>query len=99
MADDNENELELDNSGKKKKMIIIIAIVAVLAIGGGVAFFMMSGGEDVSQADVDAALSEGAPASSDGAGATQGSAASVGTALYVPMPRPFSAVPTEAALP
>ena len=85
MAD--EKELELDNSGKKKKLIIIIAIVAVLAIGGGAAaFFMMGGDEEVTQAELDAALDSGeetqVEAASDGD-------AELGSALYVPMPRPF----------
>lgn len=85
MAD--EKDLELDKSGKKKKMIIIIAIVAILAIGGGVAFFFMSGSEDVSQAQLDAALNSG---QSPTAGGESGSAkATMGSALYVPMPRPF----------
>ncbi|GHE80839.1 flagellar basal body-associated protein FliL [Thalassotalea profundi] len=85
MAD--EKALELDKSGKKKKMIIIIAIVAILAIGGGVAFFFMSGGEDVSQAQLDAVLSSGQ--SSPEGGESTVEQASMGTALYVPMPRPF----------
>ncbi|WP_206484723.1 flagellar basal body-associated protein FliL [Thalassotalea sp. G2M2-11] len=87
MADE-EKELELDNSGKKKKLIIIIAIVAVLVLGGGGAYFFFMGGEpEASQAQLDAALdtddgSSVAPTSSDGK-------AKMGTALYVPMPRPF----------
>lgn len=85
MAD--ENELELDNSGKKKKLIIIIAIVAVIAIGGGAAaFFMMGGEEEVTQAELDAALDSGDGESSEIE--TDGNA-EVGSALYVPMPRPF----------
>lgn len=85
MAD--EKDLELDKSGKKKKMIIIIAIVAILAIGGGVAFFFMSGGEDVSQAQLDAALNSGQ--SPTEGGESSSAKASMGSALYVPMPRPF----------
>ncbi|MGB1198203.1 MAG: flagellar basal body-associated protein FliL [Thalassotalea sp.] len=84
MAD--EKDLELDaGAGKKKKMIIIIAIVALLAITGGGAFFFMSGGEDVSQAELDAALSNGESAAEGGDSAN----ATKGTALYVPLPRPF----------
>ncbi|WP_448563747.1 flagellar basal body-associated protein FliL [Thalassotalea ganghwensis] len=82
MAD--EKELELDNSGKKKKLIIIIAVVVLIAAGAG-GYFLMSGGDDVSQAELDAALSSG-QTSSGGANVDK---ASVGTALYVPMPRPF----------
>ena len=61
MADDknDENELELDNSGKKKKMIIIIAIVVLLLGGGAGAYFFMFAGDDVSQAEVNAALDSG----------------------------------------
>lgn len=85
MAD--ENELELDNSGKKKKLIIIIAIVAVLAIGGGAAaFFMMGTGEEVTQAELDAALDSGSAESTE---AEPDGNAEIGSALYVPMPRPF----------
>ena len=85
MAD--ENELELDNSGKKKKLIIIIAIVAILAIGGGAAaFFMMGGEEEVTQAELDAAL--GSTSDEQMEVATEASA-ETGSALYVPMPRPF----------
>ncbi len=86
MAD--ENELELDNSGKKKKLIIIIAIVAVLAIAGGAAAFFMMGGEDeeVTQAELDAALDTG---STEVVEADSGGSAEIGSALYVPMPRPF----------
>ncbi|XQW85845.1 flagellar basal body-associated protein FliL [Thalassotalea piscium] len=84
MAD--EKDLELDKSGKKKKLIIIIAIVAILAIAGGAAFFFMSGGEDVSQAELDAALDSGQTSSEGDKAADK---ASMGSALYVPMPRPF----------
>lgn len=92
MADEeNDKELELDNSGKKKKMIIIIAIVAVLAIGGGAAYFFLMGGEpEVSQAELDAALDSGGDELADGgASAAAPEGASTGSALYVPMPRPF----------
>jgi flagellar FliL protein len=86
MADENENELELDNSGKKKKLIIIVALVVLLAAGGGGAYLFFMGGDDVSQAQVDAALSSG----SDGVMPEEtAGAAQTGSALYVPMPRPF----------
>lgn len=84
MAD--EKDLKLDKSGKKKKIIIIIAVVVILAIAGGAAFFFMSGNDDVSQAQLDAALNSGQP-SVDGAESSE--KVTVGTALYVPMPRPF----------
>jgi len=90
MADEkneNENELELDNPGKKKKVIIIIAIVAILAIGGGAAFFFMGGEPEITQAELDAGLDSGEEGASEGEAPKVGAA--TGTALYVPMPRPF----------
>lgn len=93
MADEQEKpkegELELDNSGagKKKKMIIIIIAVVVL-LGGGAAgyFFFMGDDTSASQEQLDAALDS---ESGDGQAAPVDSGAQVGTALYVPMPRPF----------
>ena len=86
MADENELELE-ETGGKKNKLVIIIAIVAVLAIGGGAAFFFMGGDEPVNDAEIEAALdSDDAPVHAED---TAGKSASIGTALYVPMPRPF----------
>ena len=84
MAD--EKELELDNSGKKKKLIIIIAIVAILLVGGAAAFFMLGSENEVSQAELDAALDSG---STSEVAATGDTNAELGSALYVPMPRPF----------
>jgi flagellar FliL protein len=80
-------ELELDGKGKSKKMIIIIAAVVILAVGGGAAFFFM-GGDDVSQAQLDAEL-DSAGAGDGSEGEVEDAAASIGSALYVPMPRPF----------
>ncbi|MEW6989376.1 flagellar basal body-associated protein FliL [Colwelliaceae bacterium 6441] len=89
MADEeNDKELELDSSGKKKKIIIIGAIVAILAIGGG-AFFFLGGEPEVSQAELDAALNTSGGESAGKEGAAQKTGAAAGTALYVPMPRPF----------
>ena len=86
-AEGKEADLELDEAGagKKKKMIIIIVAVVVLlaAAGGGYFFFM--GGDSASQEQLDSALDSGA-AEAEAKG-QQG--AEVGTALYVPMPRPF----------
>jgi len=90
MADekDESKELELDNPGKKKKMIIIIAIVVVLAAAAGGAYFFMGGSDaSVSQEELDAELDSGS--NDDSADAPVDTAASTGTALYVPMPRPF----------
>jgi len=86
-ADGNDAELELDGGGKKNKMlIIIIAVVVLLGAGGGGYFFFMGGDEPVTQEQLDAALDSDEPA---GEGEAQSSGAQVGTALYVPMPRPF----------
>jgi len=86
MAD--EKELEVDNnSGKKKKMMIIIIAVVVLLAGGGAAFFFMGGDDTLSEEEMAAALD-----SSDGgetSAAPESSGAEAGSALYVPMPRPF----------
>ena len=83
--EENEKELELDNSGKKKKMIIIIIAVVVLlgAAGGGYFFFMA--GDSASSEQLDAAL-DSESAKSEG---KEQQGAEIGTALYVPMPRPF----------
>jgi len=84
MAD--EKELEMESPGKKKKLIIIIAIVLVLIGGGAAAFFMLGGEEEVSQAELDAALDSGTDIEM---AATSEPNAELGSALYVPMPRPF----------
>ena len=90
MADEKgkEAELEIDGGGKKKKMMIIIIAVVVLLAGGGGAFFFMG---DDSGAPTEQADSGGEGESSGGDGASGGAATGtlVGTALYVPMPRPF----------
>jgi len=92
MADDkekgaNEDELELDNSGKKKKLIIIIAIVVLLLGGGGGAYFFLMGGDSATEEQLDAALDSGGGEAKPAE--EQQSGAQLGSALYVPMPRPF----------
>lgn len=87
-----EKDLQIADGGGKKKKIIIIA-AAVVLLGGGVGgYFLLSG----SDAPPPAATAEGATAESgaqpaaDGAAAGgDAAAASMGTALYVSMPRPF----------
>jgi flagellar FliL protein len=94
-----EKDLEIaDGGGKKKKMIIIGAAVAVLLLGGGGAFFMMGGEEPPPAATAEGAAAAGDAAAGDPAAAADakpaegaGSATdpTVGTSLYVGMPRPF----------
>ena len=87
MADENENELELDNAGgKKKKMIIIIAAVVLLAAVGGGAFMFM-GGDEPTPEEIESALASGEVA--EGVEAPSSSGAEICSAIYVPMPRPF----------
>ena len=87
MADekDKEAELEMDGGGKKKKMIIIIVAVVVLLAGAGAGYFFFMGDDSGATTEQADSVGEGKP--SEGDGETQG--AQVGTALYVPMPRPF----------
>lgn len=90
MAADKELEIA-DGGAKKKKMIIIIAAALVLLGGGAGAFFMMSGSDAPPAAE---GAADGAAAESGEAKPAEGEAApaekaTVGTALYVPMPRPF----------
>lgn len=85
-AEGNEADLELDGKSKKKKMIIIIiAVVVLLAAGGGGYFFFMGGGSSSSE-QLDSALDSG-EANTESKATMEG--AQIGTALYVPMPRPF----------
>jgi len=88
MADEKDKELELDKPGKSKKMIIIIAVVVILAAAGGGAYFFMSG-DSVSQEQLDAELDGESAADGTEGEASEGATASTGSALYVPMPRPF----------
>jgi flagellar FliL protein len=85
-AKGNEADLELDGAGKKKKMIIIIVAVVVLlaAAGGGYFFFM--GDDSATTEQLDSALDTDS-SGSESKDKAQG--AEMGTALYVPMPRPF----------
>jgi len=87
MAKEKENELELEEpSNKKKKIIIIIAVVVLLAGGGGGAFFFMGGDDPAPKTEQ--VESEGG-SSAEGEETKVSSSASVGTALYVRMPRAF----------
>ncbi len=91
MADEknNDKELELDKPKNKKKLIIIIAIVIILAGGGAGAFFFLGGSDDVvSQAEVNAELNSSGGEGDESTAPVQASV-QTGTALYVPLPRPF----------
>ncbi|MDU0112842.1 flagellar basal body-associated protein FliL [Psychrosphaera aquimarina] len=82
MAEENENNLTLEeeaNSGKKKMMVIIIAAVVVILLAV-VGFFMFSGGDE-SPEQAPAAAAESSPV-------VEGAA--LGNAMYVTMPRPFT---------
>ncbi|WP_159818359.1 flagellar basal body-associated protein FliL [Colwellia sp. 20A7] len=87
MADEKgkKADLKIDGGGKKKKLVIIIAIVVLLLIGGGGYYFLMGSGSNET--------SEQAKSSQEASGgdsdADQNAPAQIGTALYVPMPRPF----------
>ena len=96
MADEKgkEAELEIDGGGKKKKMMIIIIAVVVLLAGGGGGYFFLMGDDSSASTEQAGSASEGesADGGSEGEsadGASKSSGAHVGTALYVPMPRPF----------
>ena len=87
-AEGKEADLEIDGGGKKKKMIIIIIAVVVLLGGGGGAYFFFMGGDSGSAVEqVNSGDGESSGDSNKGSGG--GQSAKVGTALYVPMPRPF----------
>ena len=86
MAEDNDKEadLEIDGGGKKKKMLIIIIAVVVLLAGGGGGYFFFMGGDSAVTSEQSGESAEG-----EAAGGEEAANAQVGTALYVPMPRPF----------
>ncbi len=87
-----EKDLQIAEGGGKKKKIIIIAAAVVLLGGGAGGYFMMSGSDAPPPAET--AEGEAAPAEAGAepaaADATaEAATASMGTALYVSMPRPF----------
>jgi flagellar FliL protein len=87
MADekDKDGELAIEGSGKKKKLIIVIVAVVLLLGGGGAGYFFFMGSDNTtSQASLDSALDSG-----EGESEPASSGAELGSALYVPMPRPF----------
>ncbi len=89
MADEKakEGELELDNSVKKKKMMFIIIAVVVLLAGGLGYFFFMADNDSPTSSEL---LDETLDSESTNVEQTKvDSGAKMGSALYVPMPRPF----------
>lgn len=84
MAD--EEELQMEEGGKKGKMMIIIIAVAVLVIGGAAAFFLMGGSDEPVPVE-EGAMVEGQEMA--GEEVMEAGPASLGSALYVAMPRPF----------
>jgi len=87
-AGNKEADLEIDGGGKKKKMIIIIIAVVVLLAGGGGGYFFFMGGDTNSTVEQTDSTGDG-QSSGEGSKASENQTANVGTALYVPMPRPF----------
>ena len=87
-AENKEADLEIDGGGKKKKIIIIIIAVVVLLAGAGGGYFFFMGGDSNSTAEQASSTGEG-ESSGDAGKASESESANVGTALYVPMPRPF----------
>ncbi|WP_218353217.1 flagellar basal body-associated protein FliL [Alteromonas lipotrueiana] len=82
MADE---ELQIEEPQKKSKLPLIIIIAVVLIAGGAAAWFFLFSGPDEPLAPEQTATG-GSP---EQAASPAPSSASVGTALYVAMPRPF----------
>lgn len=81
-----EEELQIEETAGKKSKLMLIIIIAVVLIGGGGAayFFLFAGGDEPTAAEQLAAEGGAQPAP-----AAVDANASVGTALYVAMPRPI----------
>lgn len=85
-----EKDLQIAEGGGKKKKIIIIAAAVVLLGGGAGGYFMLSGSDaPPPAAEGEAATAAGAEPEAAAAAAADTGTASMGTALYVSMPRPF----------
>jgi flagellar FliL protein len=87
-----EKDLEIADGGGKKKKIMIIAAAVVLLGGGAGGYFMLSGSDappPAAAAEGEAAAAGAEPAADAAAAGGDAAAASMGTALYVSMPRPF----------
>lgn len=82
-----EEELQMEEGKGKSKMMIIIIVAVVLVAGAAAAYFLLGGSDDAAVVEGDAAQGEEMAAESTDAGG--GAAATIGTALYVAMPRPF----------
>ncbi|GAB2925040.1 flagellar basal body-associated protein FliL [Rheinheimera gaetbuli] len=77
-----EKDLVIAEGGGKKKLIIIIAAVLLVVVLGVVGFLMFAG-------DSSTPAAAGADQNNTGSGQTTGAAEVKGTALYVPLPKPF----------
>lgn len=89
MADD--KALEVEQPKSKKKLIIIIAIVVLLAGGGAGAYFFLMG-DDAPPAESAVSVDGTAEATGDvgeDGEALPPASAEAGTAIYIPLPRPF----------
>lgn len=84
-----EADLAIDGGKKKKMLIIIIAVVVLLASAGGGYFFFMGGDSAVTAEQAGSTVGGESAGGESSGNAAKASGARVGTALYVPMPRPF----------
>ena len=87
-----EEDLQIADGGGKKKKIMIIAAAVVRLGGGAGGYFMLSGSDappPAAAAEGEAAAAGAEPAADAAAAGGDAAAASMGTALYVSMPRPF----------
>ncbi|RVU41324.1 flagellar basal body-associated protein FliL [Rheinheimera riviphila] len=84
-----EKDLQIADGGGKKKKIIIIAAAVVLLGGGAGGYFMLSGSDAPPPAAVEGEAAAAAEPAAEGAATGEAGAVSMGTALYVSMPRPF----------
>jgi len=82
-----EEELQIEESAKKSKLPLIIIIVVVLLGAGGAAWYFFFSGSDEPVTQGSEVTEEGAATDEQGAA---GGNAKMGSALYVPMPRPFT---------
>ncbi|NQZ08799.1 MAG: flagellar basal body-associated protein FliL [Algicola sp.] len=87
-ADAKGEELEMEEGGGKSKKMIIIIVAVVLLVVVGVGAYFMFGSSDPDPSAQEATLGDDSAAPAQEATPIEASV-SVGTALYVAMPRPF----------